>query len=110
MHKTKSDPRLPQGADRKGDYANIPGEDFDGVLMHETCVRKVGNSLAIRIPSTVAKRFGLEDGSPVEMAVDDGTIYIRKAPSRTLAALIDRITPENMHEPVFEELIDRERW
>ncbi len=110
MHPTKSHPRLPRGTDRKGDYANIPGEDSDAVVMHETCVRKVGNSLAIRLPSALVKRIGLVDGSPVEMAADDGTIYIRKAPSRTLAALIDRITPDNMQGPVFEELTDRERW
>jgi len=44
------------------------------------------------------------------MAVDHGMIYVRKAPSRALADLIERITPENLHEHFFDELTGAERW
>jgi antitoxin MazE len=92
--------------------ASIPalGVDFSALVMQETRVFKAGNSLAIRIPSAIAKRIALEDGAEVEMAVDDGMIYIRKSPSRALAGLIDRITPENRHGPIFDEVVGAERW
>jgi antitoxin MazE len=86
------------------------GVDFSALVMQDTRVFKAGNSLAIRIPSAIAKRIALEDGAEVEMAVDDGMIYVRKSPSRALADLIDRITPENRHEPIFDEILGAERW
>lgn len=73
-------------------------------------VFKSGNSLAIRIPSVIAKHCELEDGTPVEMDVNDGTISVRKAPSRDLAALVARITPENVHQTQLDDLTGAERW
>jgi antitoxin MazE len=86
------------------------GVDFGALVMQDTRVFKAGNSLAIRIPSAIAKRIALEDGSEVEMAVDDGMIYVRKSPSRALSDLVDRITPENRHEPIFDDVLGAERW
>jgi antitoxin MazE len=82
----------------------------DSLVVQDARVFKAGNSLAIRIPSVIAKRCELEDGVSVEMATDDGVIYLRKAPSRDLAALLDRITPENVHAAEFEAVKGRERW
>jgi antitoxin MazE len=95
-----------------GQGTSIPalGADFGALVMQDTRVFKAGNSLAIRIPSAIAKRIALEDGAEVEIAVDDGMIYVRKSPSRALADLIDRITPENSHGPIFDEVIGAERW
>jgi antitoxin MazE len=102
---------LPPGVTaREGDFVKLASEDFDALVMQDTRVFKAGNSLAIRIPSAIAKRIALEDGAVVEMAVDHGMIYVRKAPSRTLADLIDRITPENVHQPIFDEPAGAERW
>jgi antitoxin MazE len=91
-------------------FPHPPPGDFDTLVVQETRVFKAGNSLAIRIPSAVAKRIALDDGAAVEMAVDHGTIYVRKAPSRELAELIDRITPDNIHEPIMEDVIGAELW
>ena len=66
--------------------------------------------MAIRIPRAVAKSIGLEDGSPVEIAVDEETMVVRRVPSHELRDLIARITPENVHEEVFSHLTERERW
>ena len=102
---------LPAGVvAREGDFVKLVSDDFDALVMQEARVFKSGNSLAIRIPSAIAKRIALEDGAVVEMAADHGMIYVRKAPSRVLTELIDRITPENVHEPVFDESIGAERW
>jgi antitoxin MazE len=86
------------------------GVDFSALVVQDARVFKAGNSLAIRIPSSIAKRIALEDGVAVEIAVDDGLMYIRKAPSRVLSDLIDRITPENVHHPIFDELAGAEQW
>jgi len=84
--------------------------DFSALVVQDTRVFKAGNSLAIRIPSAIAKRLQLEDGAAVEIAVDDGLMYIRKAPSRTLADLIEKITPDNVHRPTFDDIVGAERW
>lgn len=91
-------------------FSPLSGEDFDALGLHEARVFKAGNSLAIRIPSAVAKRIGLEDGTPVEVASGDGMLYIRKAPSQALNDLIERITPENSHAALFDEAVAAERW
>lgn len=93
-----------------GDFVKIASDDFDALVVQDARVFKAGNSLAIRIPSAIAKRIALEDGASVEMAVDRGMIYVRKAPSRALVDLIERITPENVHAPLFDELTGIERW
>ena len=102
---------LPPGvAAGAGDFVKLASDDFDALVLQEARVFKAGNSLAIRIPSAIAKRIALEDGAAVDMAVDHGMIYVRKAPSRVLADLIERITPENVHEPLFDEPTGAERW
>jgi antitoxin component of MazEF toxin-antitoxin module len=83
---------------------------FDALVSQPSRVFKAGNSLAVRIPHGIAKHMDIEDGSAVELAADSDTIVIRKATSRALADLIDRITPENLHEPMFENPVGRERW
>jgi antitoxin MazE len=99
-----------KASSRKPSRSAIDAFDFDERVMRDACVFKAGNSLAIRIPSTIAKRVGLEDGGSVEMTVEGGVLSIRKAPSRTLADLIAKITPENLHEPIFDHTVGRERW
>ena len=71
-------------------------------LVEEARVFKAGNSLAIRIPSAVAKKLDFEDGSELEMAVDRGGLWIRRSrPKRpNLRALLDGITPQNVHAEV----------
>jgi antitoxin MazE len=87
-----------------------PGTDPDGNSIHDARVFKAGNSLAIRIPRAVAKSVGLEDGSPVELAVQDDALVVRRATSHELRDLIARITPENVHDEAFSNFTERERW
>ena len=78
--------------------------------MHEQRVFRAGNSLAIRIPSAIAKRAGLIAGTPVDMSVEHETIQVTRSASPRLHDLVDAITPENVHDETFAELGDRERW
>jgi antitoxin MazE len=96
---------------RRDDSASDrPGTPSVGSLVHDARVFKAGNSLAIRIPRAVAKSVGLEDGSPVEIAVHEEAMVVRRAAPHELRDLIARITPENVHEEVFSNFTERERW
>ena len=78
----------------------------------ETRIKKWGNSLAIRIPQSVANQIDLRPDLPVNLAINgtDLTISpIRQTPV-TLEGLLDKITEDNRHEeadfgpPVGEEI------
>lgn len=111
MHGKSDAYPLPPGVEaREGDFVKFVVEDFDALVMQDGRVFKAGNSLAVRIPSAIAKRIGLEEGSPVDMAADHGMIYVRKSIPRKLAELIERITPDNLHTEAFDEPTGSERW
>lgn len=103
--------RLPPDVEaHEGRFRKLANVNFETLVVQDARVFKAGNSLAIRIPSAIAKHIALEDGTSVELAVDQGMIYVRKAPSRSLAELIERITAENLHAPMFDDLTGAERW
>ena len=62
-------------------------------------VSRWGNSLAVRIPAAVLAQACVEEGSSLEILVEeDGAIVLvaaNKAP--TMADLVGAITPENTH-------------
>lgn len=77
-------------------------------------IRKRGNSLALRIPRTVANDTHLEDGTVVEVAVHGGTLVIErlhKPKKYTLEELVNGITKENIHPSVDTgPAVGREEW
>ncbi|ADL07296.1 AbrB/MazE/SpoVT family DNA-binding domain-containing protein [Thermosediminibacter oceani] len=69
-----------------------------GVPLMTAKVQKWGNSLAIRIPSVVAERLGIHQGSEMEMIIENQAIkLIPKKKKPTLEELLAKITPENRH-------------
>ena len=67
----------------------------------EAILKKWGNSLACRIPSTIAKQCGLSDQSVVDISTSDGKIVISQvvtAPVFSLEELVSKITPDNKHD------------
>ena len=70
-------------------------------MAHDARVFKSGNSLAVRIPSAIARHCELEDGVTLEIAAGDGLIYLRRVQAKTLDELIDDITPENVVPELF---------
>lgn len=64
-----------------------------------TNVAKWGNSLAIRIPQSLAKEICLTEQSEIDLSVVDGVIVMkpRTIKSYSLDELIQGITPENLH-------------
>lgn len=80
-----------------------------GSIAQDARVFRAGNSLAIRIPSAMAKSLALQEGSSVEITIDDGNIVIRKGISQDLQLLLDRITPDNVHDEQVRNSVGRER-
>ena len=79
-------------------------------IFHDARIFKAGNSLAVRIPYAAARAMEIENGSTVEIAVENGVLAIRKGVSRELQSLIERITPDNIHEEEFDVMLPSERW
>jgi antitoxin MazE len=74
--------------------------------------QKWGNSLAVRIPKSVAEEAGVGERDDLEIEVVDQVIRIRRcAETPSLAALLDRVTADNLHgEADFGERQGREAW
>jgi antitoxin MazE len=61
-------------------------------------VQKWGNSLAIRIPRTFARETALEEGTEVELQLENGRLVIGPVTAEyTLDELLERVTPETLH-------------
>lgn len=65
----------------------------------KTKVQKWGNSLAVRIPRPFAEETGLENGSSIELSLEEGRLILSplSETSYTLKKLLQGITPENVH-------------
>lgn len=62
-------------------------------------VQKWGNSLALRIPAPFARETGLDPGSEVDLALEDGRLVLTpRRPQRfSLAELVGGISSANRH-------------
>lgn len=73
-------------------------------------VQKWGNSLGIRIPKALAREVGIEEGSEINLEIEDGHLVI-KPRTKTLEELLSKITPNNLHSEVQTgEPQGRELW
>jgi antitoxin MazE len=78
-----------------------------------TKVQKWGNSLAVRIPRSVAEDTHLSSGKTVNLAVHDGQIVIVPARQRRfkLNDLLDGITARNKHAEITTgNVVGQELW
>lgn len=68
----------------------------------QTKILKWGNSLGLRIPKAFAKEARVEEGSLVDVAVEDGELVVRALRSQRydLESLVRGIKTANLHEPV----------
>jgi antitoxin MazE len=63
--------------------------------------QKWGNSLAVRLPKSVAEECGITADSPVEVSRENDLIVIRPVKKKfSLEKLLAEVTPENMHSEV----------
>jgi antitoxin MazE len=75
-------------------------------------IRKWGNSLAVRIPSSVLAKAKVKEGSCLEVIVQkSGAIALIPAATPTLSELVNAITPENVHqETQTGPVVGNELW
>ncbi|MGA2101827.1 MAG: AbrB/MazE/SpoVT family DNA-binding domain-containing protein [Candidatus Sulfotelmatobacter sp.] len=68
--------------------------------MATTQIVKWGNSLAVRIPKTVAQEAGVGEGDPIVIEAGPGQIQLRRSQPRvpSLRKLVAQITPENRYD------------
>ena len=78
-----------------------------------TMVQKWGNSLALRIPRSVARDSHLHQGSVVDIALIAGKIVVkpRRRQHYTLAQLLRGVTKRNRHAELdWGERVGQEVW
>ena len=68
-----------------------------------TTIQKWGNSLALRIPSPLAKDTLIHQGTEVDISVVDGNIVVKTKSRRkySLARMLKGITRDNLHPEQF---------
>ena len=79
----------------------------------QTKVQKWGNSLGLRIPKSFAEQAGVEAGSEVDLAVEDGELIVRprRKPRYELNHLLRSVTAKNVHKEVATgDPVGREAW
>ena len=79
----------------------------------EARIKKWGNSLAIRIPRSVADQINLRPELPVSLTVsgEDLTISPIRDQPETLEHLLEKITDDNLHGEVdFGSPVGEEVW
>jgi antitoxin MazE len=79
----------------------------------KTTAQKWGNSLAIRVPKSVAVQVGLKAQDDLEIEVQDGNVVLKPQLRRVyrLDDLVKRITPKNLHNEIETgSPIGREIW
>ena len=62
-------------------------------------VQRWGNSLAMRIPKSLAADMRIRQDTEVELSIDQGRLIISPVPPEviTLEELLEGVTPENLH-------------
>ena len=80
--------------------------------MH-TKIQKWGNSLGLRIPRSYAEEAQVEEGSAVDVSVENGCLRIRPLRARKylLSDLLKGISRKNLHpEAATGDAVGREAW
>ena len=79
----------------------------------QTKIQKWGNSLGLRIPRSFAAEAHVEEGSAVDLSVDNGSLLVRPLGTRTyaLSALLKQVKTRNLHgEVATGKPVGREAW
>lgn len=75
-------------------------------------IQKWGNSLALRIPKSFATHSNIEQGSVVDLSLDNGRLIVEPAQEQySLEELLARVTKQNLHSEVdFGLPVGKEAW
>lgn len=81
--------------------------------MQKVIVGEWGNSLAVRLPKDVASAAGIRAGSQLVIVSEGRDIKLRvlEGASYSLAQMLERVTPENLHHESWDdEQAGEEEW
>lgn len=76
-------------------------------------VQKWGNSLALRIPRSVAQDAQIQEGTKVQIAAKEGRLVVEPKRSKKykLKSLLARVRKENLHqESTIGKRVGKEVW
>lgn len=76
-------------------------------------IQKWGNSLALRIPSSMAKQLGIQQNTFVKITEKGHKIIVEpiKKPRYNLQEMLSQINEENLHqEQSFGDSVGKEVW
>ena len=76
-------------------------------------VQKWGNSLGLRIPRSFAAEAQVEDGSTVDLSIQNGSLLVHPLRARkyALSKLLKKVNPRNLHGEVPTGApVGRETW
>ena len=79
----------------------------------KTRVQKWGNSLALRIPKSFAAHSSIEQGSVVDLTLENGRMIVEPAKHEeySLEEFLARVTKKNLHSEVdFGAPLGKEVW
>lgn len=79
----------------------------------KTTIQKWGNSLALRIPRSFATHSSIEQGTVVDLSLDNGRMIVEPTKEREylLEDLLARVTKKNLHSEVdFGAPVGKEVW
>ncbi len=76
-------------------------------------IQKWGNSLAVRLPKAVVREAELDNGSEVDISVQDGQVILKRANKTQykLDELLKGVTKKNLHPEVdWGRPVGKEVW
>jgi antitoxin MazE len=76
-------------------------------------IQKWGNSLALRIPKSFAAHSNIEQGSVVDLSLDNGRIIVEPANDKeySFERLLAGVTWKNLHSEInFGKPVGKELW
>jgi len=76
-------------------------------------IQKWGNSLALRIPKSFAAHTKIEQGTVVDLSLDNGKMIVEPATDQeySLEELLSRVTKRNLHSEIdFGKPVGKEVW
>ncbi len=79
----------------------------------QTRVQKWGNSLAVRIPKSLAAQLSIGSESVVDVAVQDGKLVLLPVlrPAYSLHEMLEQVTSDNLHGEIDSgPSVGREIW
>ncbi|GAB2565203.1 AbrB/MazE/SpoVT family DNA-binding domain-containing protein [Gracilibacillus alcaliphilus] len=79
-----------------------------GVYMMTVTAKKWGNSIGVRIPFKLAQKYGVENGTELEIYDTQDGMMLKVSDRPTLDSLLSQCEGENPVEELFSDTVGKE--